>query len=175
MRSVADRDWSVPAGDLKWSCWLTAVHVADDLFAYAAQVAAQPVDHYLPFELDVSPATPPADVLDIMAAGSELLAAAVSHADPAARAWHPWGRSDASGFAAMGITEIAVHTYDIGLGFEASWPPPDDLAAAATARLFPEVPRWPRAGEALLWCTGRIPLGEHARRQANWRWEASVR
>ncbi|MET9886857.1 hypothetical protein ABZZ20_27690 [Streptomyces sp. NPDC006430] len=44
-------DWRVPAGSLDWTCWTTAAHVAHDLLAYAAQVAAQPSDAYLPLDL----------------------------------------------------------------------------------------------------------------------------
>ncbi|MFI6269367.1 hypothetical protein [Micromonospora zamorensis] len=34
-----ERDWSVPAGTLTWSCWTTAAHVAHDLLAYAGLLA----------------------------------------------------------------------------------------------------------------------------------------
>src|SRR3569833_2023508 len=51
LRTVADQDWQVPAGDLEWACWETVEHVADDLFAYAGQLAAEqpPTDQYVPW------------------------------------------------------------------------------------------------------------------------------
>ncbi|MER7474268.1 hypothetical protein ABT351_26655, partial [Micromonospora sp. NPDC000018] len=67
------RDWSVPAGGLEWSCWTTATHVAHDLLAYAGQVAGRPDAAYLPFDLVVSPAAAPAEVLRVVAACGGLL------------------------------------------------------------------------------------------------------
>ena len=33
LRPAVDRDWTVRAGDLDWSCWTTAAHIAHDLIA----------------------------------------------------------------------------------------------------------------------------------------------
>ena len=46
-----------------------------------------------------------------------LHSGAVANAGTGPVAWH-WGMSDAAGFAAMGVAEALVHTYDItqGLG-----------------------------------------------------------
>ena len=38
LRPLCEQDWSVRAGDLEWSCWTTAAHVAHDLTAYAGQL-----------------------------------------------------------------------------------------------------------------------------------------
>jgi hypothetical protein len=38
LAKVVEQDWRVPAGDLDWDCWETVEHIADDLFAYAAQL-----------------------------------------------------------------------------------------------------------------------------------------
>ena len=104
---------------------------------------------------------------------SELLRLAVSAAPPTARAWHPYGTSDADGFAAMGITETLVHTYDIARGLGLSWSPPAEPSAAVLSRLFPQAPAGDPA-EVLLWCTGRIALDGRPRR-TEWRWASSVR
>lgn len=58
-----DRDWSVAAGDLDWSCRDTAAHVADDLFSYASQVVAQPSRGYLPIEATLEGTAAPASLL----------------------------------------------------------------------------------------------------------------
>ena len=52
LATVVERDWRVPAGDLDWDCWETVEHVADDLFAYAAQLSAKraPMTGYLPID-----------------------------------------------------------------------------------------------------------------------------
>lgn len=48
-------DWTVPAGALEWTCWQTAAHIGHDLLASAGQLAAQPADAYLPFDLNSAP------------------------------------------------------------------------------------------------------------------------
>ncbi|MET9887523.1 hypothetical protein ABZZ20_31155 [Streptomyces sp. NPDC006430] len=58
----------------------------------------------------------------------------------------------------MRIIELAVRTYGITRALGLSWAPPDGLSAANLARLFPDVPSRHRPSDALLWCTGRIPL-----------------
>lgn len=80
----ADGDWSTPAGTLEWSCWATAAHVAHDLAAYAAQLAARATDGYLPFDLVAEAGATPRDVLSVVAASGRLLSAAGS-ALPAGR------------------------------------------------------------------------------------------
>jgi mycothiol maleylpyruvate isomerase-like protein len=154
----ASRDWQVPAGSLEWSCWSTAAHVAHDLVAYAGQVAAQPVRAYLPFDLVIHPDAPPADVLQVAIASGQLLSNALAAAGPEARAWH-WGATDPSGFAALGVNETLVHTFDITQGLAINWLPPVRLCATVLARLFPDAPDGDPV-HVLLWCTGRAELEE---------------
>lgn len=146
-------DWRCRAGSLEWSCRATAAHVAHDLLAYAGQLAARPEGAYLPFDLVVRDDASPRDVLRIVEACGRLLSDALSAAEPTLRAWH-WGPTDPSGFAAMGVNETLVHTYDIAQGLGIDWRPPASLCGPVLARLFPDAP----AGEpvqALLWSTGR--------------------
>ena len=150
------RDWQVRAGSLEWSCWTTATHVAHDLLAYAGQVAGQPTDAYLPLDLTVREDAPPRDVLQVVAASGRLLSNALAAAGPDARAWH-WGPTDPSGFAALGVNETLIHTYDIAQGLEIGWLPPEALCAAVLARVFPEAPDGDPA-QVLLWSTGRAEL-----------------
>jgi hypothetical protein len=150
------RDWRVRAGSLEWSCWTTAAHVAHDLLAYAGQVAAQPGSAYLPFDLVIRAEAPPRDVLRVVMASGGLLSGALAAAGPDARAWH-WGATDAGGFAALGVNETLVHTYDITQGLGVSWLPPEPLCAAVLARLFPDAPQEDPV-QVLLWTTGRAGL-----------------
>jgi hypothetical protein len=149
-------DWHVPAGSLSWDCWTTAAHVAHDLAAYAGQLAAHVSDRYLPFDLVIRPGTPPSQVLQVITACGCLLSNAVSTAEPDTRAWH-WGATDPSGFAALGVNEALVHTYDIAQGLAIRWLPPESLCAAVLARLFPDAPV-DDPTQTLLWCTGRVDL-----------------
>ncbi|PWR09846.1 hypothetical protein DKT69_30245 [Micromonospora sicca] len=168
---LTGHDWSVPAGDLEWSCWITAAHVAHDLLAYAGQVAGQPTDGYLPYDLRVRSDAAPAEVLRVVHACAQLLAGAVDGAEPTLRAWH-WGPTDPAGFAAMGVAEILLHTHDVTRGLGADWRLPADLSAKVVGRLFPDAPAGQPA-EVLLWLTGRAALGDRPRRTA-WSWRAAV-
>ncbi len=165
------RDWSVAAGGLAWSCWKTAAHVAHDLCAYAGQVAAEPTDGYLACDLMVRPAASPQAILQVVLANGRLLANALASTAPTARAWH-FGTTDPAGFAAMGVGETLLHTYDIVGGLDISWSPPERLCALVLARLFPDAPRTNAAG-ALLWATGRGDLQGHGR-VTEWVWKAAV-
>jgi hypothetical protein len=57
---VTDRDWTVRAGNLEWTCWHTAEHIGDCLLSYAWQLAVQPTGRYVraiaSAEKDSSPA-----------------------------------------------------------------------------------------------------------------------
>jgi hypothetical protein len=149
-------DWQRPAGTLDWSCWETAAHIAHDLLAYAGQVAALADSAYLPFDLVVRDDASPHDLLRIAASAGRLLSTTLAASDASDRAWH-WGPTDPSGFAALGVNEILVHTYDITAGLGIDWHPPESLCSAVLARLFPHAP----AGDpfqVLLWSTGRTDL-----------------
>ena len=111
--AAVDREWSMPAGDLEWSCRRTAAHVADVLFSYAGQVVAQPDAAYLPMELVVEDAATPDRLVASVVTCAELLHLACRAAPAGLRAWHPAGVADAEGFAAMGVVEVLVHTHDV--------------------------------------------------------------
>lgn len=168
---LADANWAVPAGSLEWSCRTTAAHVAHDLLAYAGQVAGRATDAYLPFDLAVRPDASPHQVLQVVTACGGLLGCALAAAGPQARAWH-WGPCDPAGFAAMGVAEVLLHTYDITQGLGAPWAPPDPLCAVALRRLFPDAPPGDPA-RVLLWCTGRGELDGRPRR-SSWTWQAAL-
>ncbi len=158
---VTDADWTVPAGDLEWSCWETAAHVAHDLLAYACQVTAGPREAYLPLDLQVRPDSSPAQLLEVVDTSASLLALALRSASPGARAWH-FGLTDPSGFATMGVNELVVHTWDIARGLGVDCEPGEHLAQKVLARLWTSAPPGP-AGRVLLWCTGRVALPGHPR------------
>jgi hypothetical protein len=149
-------DWRRPAGTLDWSCWETAAHVAHDLLAYAGQLAARPDSAYLPFDLVVRDDAAPRDLLHIVTGAGRLLSTTVAASSSSVRAWH-WGPTDPSGFAALGVNETLVHTYDITQGLGIRWHPPESLCAAVLTRLFPDAPGGDPV-QALLWSTGRVEL-----------------
>jgi hypothetical protein len=164
-------DWQCRAGTLDWSCWKTAAHVAHDLLAYAGQLAAQADDAYLPFDLRVRDGAPPRDVLRIVAGCGRLLSDALATAQASTRAWH-WGPTDPSGFAALGVNEMLVHTYDITQGLHIDWSAPESLCRAVLDRLFSDAPAGDPV-EVLLWCTGRVELPGHPRK-TSWIAKAAI-
>jgi hypothetical protein len=80
--------------------------------------------------------------------------------------------SDAAGFAAMGVAETLVHTYDITQGLAMAWLPPEPLCQLVVDRLLPNSPSG-RATEILLWATGRADLKGHSR-VSKWVWRAAL-
>jgi hypothetical protein len=171
-----DLDWQArPAADLEWSCWQTALHMADALYYYAMQVVYGNPDGYLCTELAPDDSATPERLLTAASAHANLLDGIARSADPEVRAYHIYGVSDPAGFVAMGVVETLIHTYDLvrGLNPADPWRPPAALAAPATARLFPDAPDGDPA-DVLLYCCGRAGLGEKPR-QAEWRWDGTVR
>ena len=165
-----DANWQAPAGSLEWSCWKTAAHVAHDLASYAGQVAVRATAGYLPFDLVIAPEASPREVLHVVSACGRLLSITVANAGAGPVAWH-WGMSDAAGFAAMGVAEALVHTYDITQGLGVAWSPPELLSQVVVARLLPDAPSG-RAAEVLLWATGRAELRGHPH-IGEWVWRAA--
>ena len=170
LRRGVDLDWSVPAGTLSWDCRRTCAHMADDLIAYAAQLAAQVSSGYLPFRLQPSRGTSPEGLLNLVEATGAILAATVRVAPEGARGFHPYGIADAEGFTALGIAEVILHTHDIAAGLGLAYEPAADVCERVLSRLS----RDPQARSespwsVLLWATGRgdLPGREPVKR---WRW-----
>ncbi|MEU8957325.1 GNAT family N-acetyltransferase [Streptomyces sp. NPDC048518] len=174
LRAALDRDWSVKAGGLDWSCLYTAEHIAGDFVAYAGQLTGRPTDAYVPFEAVLDKGTAPEGAIRAIEATGGILAAVVRTTPRGVRAFHPYpaGSADAAGFAAMGVTEALLHTHDIAAALDVDAEPPASLCEAVLAHLFPHVPPTPAGGTpwtTLLWATGRGTLPGRAR-LPHWRW-----
>ncbi|WP_055468819.1 hypothetical protein [Streptomyces ardesiacus] len=188
LSGVPSSRWGARAGDLEWTCWESLEHLADDLLTYALRFGLEnPMDvPRVPLRLSSDRAAGPVNVIfGDTAAGPEglltaveacggLLASVVDSTAPDVLAPHVFGASDPEGFAAMGVAETLVHTYDIALGLERDGVPPDDLSRRALVRLFPDVPLTDDASSTLLWATGRIGSPERPRR-TSWRWYGAPR
>ncbi|WP_369395162.1 GNAT family N-acetyltransferase [Streptomyces sp. CG1] len=176
LRAAVDRDWTaVPAGRLEWDCHATAVHVADDLVAYAANLAGRAQDAYVPFELTLDEGTDNAGLLHVIETTGALLAATVRTTSPGVRAFHPYPfrSADRVGFAAMGVAEVLLHTHDMAEGLRIPYEPPADLAQSVLACLFPHVQPGPAPWPTLLWATGRGELPGRAP-VTEWRWHNNL-
>jgi hypothetical protein len=174
LEKAAGADWSIEAAGLDWTCRQTLDHVALGVVGYAGLLIARPADRYIALFASLDQQAPIPACLEGIRIAAGMLASAVREAAPGVRAWHPWGHSDGPGFAAMGIVELVVHTYDIARAFDLGWQPPDALCRAAADRLFPDRPAGRGGADTLLWCTGREALPGLGRRR-EWRWDGTVR
>ncbi|MFJ3761687.1 GNAT family N-acetyltransferase [Streptomyces sp. NPDC090080] len=176
LRPAADRDWTaVKAAGLEWSCHETAVHVADDLVAYAANLAGRAKDAYVPFELRLDDGTDNSGLLHVIETTGALLAATVRTAPHGVRAFHPYPfrSADRTGFAAMGVAEVLLHTQDMAAALGLPYRPSEELAAAVLEVLFPHVQPGPSPWTTLLWATGRGELSGRAP-VTEWRWRNNL-
>lgn len=176
LAGYTELDWQqIPAADLQWSCWQTTLHMVDCLYFYTMQVVYGDPGTYLCTELALDESASPPRLLAALGAHAELLHRIAQSADPAVRAHHNYGVSDAAGFAAMGVVETLIHTVDVvrGLNPTDPWRPPAELAAPVIARLFPHAPSDDPV-DVLLYCCGRAPLGELPQK-TQWRWDGTVR
>jgi hypothetical protein len=176
LAGYTDLDWrQVPAADSEWTCWRSALHMVDCLYFYTMQVIYGRLDDYLCTELAPDDSASPPRLLAALSAHAELLHRIARTADPGQRAHHNYGVSDPAGFAAMGVVETLIHTFDVvhGLNPADPWRPPTELAAPVIARLFPNAPSGDPV-DVLLYCSGRAALGELPR-QTQWQWDSTVR
>ncbi|HMJ74983.1 MAG TPA: hypothetical protein VK507_03370 [Iamia sp.] len=144
--SAFDRDWSVPAGTLEWTCLATADHTIDCVFSYALNLASRKQDGYPAFDLlRALPHAGPADMLDGLRAVVGMLAAVIRTAPPDARATlFSRGGPVVTGpapFAPRGGLELALHAHDVSAGLDVPFEPP----AAVCARLLAATAGWPGA------------------------------
>ena len=177
LAGYSDLDWQqVPAADMEWSCRKTVLHMIDCLYFYTMQVVNGDPETYLCTELALDDSASPPRLLTALSAHADLLYRIARSADPDGRAHHNYGVSDPAGFAAMGVVETLIHTFDVvrGLDPTTSWRPPAELAAPILTRLFPDAPGGDPT-EVLLYCCGRIPLGDLPRRTEDWQWDSTVR
>ncbi|MFI0512503.1 GNAT family N-acetyltransferase [Streptomyces sp. WSLK1-5] len=176
LRKAVDRDWAgVPAGRVEWSCLKTAEHIANDLIAYAGQLAGRAQEAYVPFEIVLDEGTGAEGVLHVIETAAVLFAATLRTTPREVRAFHPYPFRSANrtGFAAMGVAEVLLHTHDIAEGLGLAYEPPAHLPEHVLTRIFPEVQPGPDPWRTLLWATGRGDLPGRAPRTA-WRWSNNL-
>jgi Mycothiol maleylpyruvate isomerase N-terminal domain len=185
LQEVLDRDWDIPAAGLTWTCRETIEHVADDLFAYAGQIATTTpeVETYVAFDWYAEREGGPectvhaerdrgnAGVVQILDACRGMLSALARTRPADVRGAHPYGLSDPHGFAAMGTVETLLHLYDVAEPLGLAWDPHPDVVRRALERLFPEAPPDEDPWRVLLRVTGRDPAAP----VDSWRWDGTVR
>jgi hypothetical protein len=169
---LADRDWSIRAGELEWSARETLQHAAHTQLFYAVHLATRARDRLVVprcFDADTSVA----DLLSILESRAAVLAEVVKAAPPDARGYHRTGNPDPPDFAAMGANEVLIHGDDIARGFGVPFVPPARLCRRIVNRLFPWAPGDVDAWSALRWANGRVALPEHERLGPDWAWHSA--
>jgi len=160
--------WTVHAGDLEWTCRRTLGHIVDALAFYADHLATRALERN-PFKRDVSPDLPIEQLMFFVGSQASVLSR-IYEASLDARAYHPAGMADATGFVAMGCDEILIHTNDMCAGLGVEFAPDPDLCEKVVARLFPWAPDHSDPWERMLWCNGRMALPDRERLTEDWWW-----
>jgi hypothetical protein len=186
LAQVPDDGWERPAHHLTWTCRATVAHLLDDCALYAMNLASREVhtDGYVPVVdppdwqpgapgsvLWPDPQTGTAGIVRCVVAAGGLLVAVTATAPPGHLGYHPRGNSDASGFAAMGITEVAAHTWDVLAAHDLDLRLDGDICERVLNRIFPGASRTADPWHDLLTATGRT---DETRGQ-RWTWDSSVR
>ena len=140
----ADRDWSVPAGTLEWSCTATADHAVDCVFAPAVFLASRRTDRYPDMAIfTAGPDATPQQLVESLGVMCRIVVDVVAGADPATRAVLFGGPAVVTGapadFVPRAGLELILHAHDVcaGLGVEFE---PD---AGLCRRLRDHTARWP--------------------------------
>lgn len=166
--SEQDGDWSRGIPGMDWTPAQAVAHIGEGMIWYAADATAGPT-RLDAMELTGKTDLPPADLVRGVSSFGTVLARTLQLAPSGVIGWHPAGLCDMSGFAAMGCAELLVHTYDASLGIGTPFRGDPEVAAGVVARLCPDAAAGYEPWETLLWCHGRIPLGDLPRRE-RWRW-----
>lgn len=170
----ADRDWSIKAHGLRWTCRYTLDHVLNCLAWYAHDLAAEIPD----MQGAARSGCPRAKITDLISsipALAEVLALVTDGKSNRTRAWHDWGIGDPEGFRAMGTIEIILHTWDVSGAFNAPFDDPgtiDDISSRLLTRLFPDAPIGHPPLTTLLYVTGRGEL-EGLAQIRKWQWHSN--
>jgi hypothetical protein len=179
LNSTTEMDWKKQTPTLNWNQEQTAIHTMRACLEYSYQVVGGRMDTYQPVLFDKKEVATPVEILKMISTAARVLERVVKTSSNSDRAWHAYGVSDPVGFAAMGVVEISVHTYDLAKGFGIDFVPLKSVANFAVSRLFTDTVEFPKvseedAGELLLWCAGRIELAGLAQREG-WKWNGQVR
>jgi hypothetical protein len=152
-RLGADRDWSVPAGTLEWSCTQTADHAVDTLLAPAFNLASRLEDRGVGMHWGIftmGPDATPQRLVEGLETASRILCSVVIAAEPGARACirsRPTPQSaPAADFVPRGGVELILHAHDVCAGLRVRFEPPPDLVARLREHLRSWQSWWPAWG-----------------------------
>jgi uncharacterized protein (TIGR03083 family) len=172
LRSIADDDWATVVPDVGAPVGGLVTHIAACHLWYAIDLTAAGRE-LEPIQLSVESTHPPELLVATLETAAAVLCRVLAGAPAGERGFHPMGRADPSGFAAMACDETLVHGRDIAVALGVDVRPDDALAARVVARLFPWVDAGDEPWEALLWANGRTEWQGRARLDGGWRWHCA--
>jgi hypothetical protein len=143
-----DRDWSVRAGTMDWSCTKTADHAYDATLAVGFFLASRRRDRYPDWGGVMSVGDPPwpAQLIEAIEVAGRLVAGVIATTPEDVRAII-WRRPEPtvappSEFAARAALEAVLHGHDVAAGLGVPFEPPEGLCA----RLRDHTRDWPMWG-----------------------------
>ena len=166
-----DRNWQKNAAGLEWTCRFTLDHIVGAVTAYAGDLAVrrpEQVEVLRKANTDQSIN----ELLELVEVGSAVLSDVCAATPDGVRGYHPTGPSDWSGFAAMGCTEMLVHTDDICWAFQIEFNVDAELSQRILDRLFPWAPSGGNPWQTLRWATGRGYLQGQESIGPDWSWHS---
>ncbi|MDT9697097.1 GNAT family N-acetyltransferase [Streptomyces sp. P17] len=172
LRTAAEKDWdTVKAARSQWSCWEAAIHIAYDLIVYASRLAGRGSSAHVPLRIHPDDTAGNEGLLQAIETTGTLLTATIRTTPRHLRAHHPcpFHTANPEGFAALGVGEVLLHTYDIAEALGLAYEPPAELAEFALTRLLPQVQPGPTPWSTLLWATGRGDLPDRPP-VTSWHW-----
>jgi uncharacterized protein (TIGR03083 family) len=104
-------DWSAPSANPGWSNADTAAHLADALGRYATGVERRAEPTRPRFEH--LPQTEPARLPGLLVVRGRRLVELLRQDDPAELVWHPTHRFSAKTMAAVALSEVVLHRWDL--------------------------------------------------------------
>jgi hypothetical protein len=147
-RQGFDRDWSVPAGTLEWSCTKTADHAVDAVLAPAFFLAsrAQRDPDFGWGPQSIGPEARPEQLVLALETATRVLSAVIADAPPGTKAFirrRPEAQvAGPEDFAPRGGLELILHAHDVCSGLRVSFEPYPDLCG----RLREHTRSWPTWG-----------------------------
>jgi hypothetical protein len=172
LQLVPDDRWTVSVANA-WSPRRTLDHVVDVMVLYSGYIATSATAR-IAAPRNGDPAATPLELIAALHTTSSILTTVLDAMPDDARAFHPSGEADRTGWIAMACTELLVHGHDIAIATRVEAPRPDDrLADAVVERSLPWTasghPGWAR----LLWATGRAALGRQPPQGSDWWWHSA--
>jgi hypothetical protein len=126
--NAADRDWSVPAGTVEWSCTTTADHAVESVYAPAFFLASRRVDAYPHVALALGPEADPVHLVQSLRIATRLLTAVVNDTEPDVWAvifrWPQILTGAPPDFIPRGALELILHSHDVCTGLRVPFEPP---------------------------------------------------